>query len=71
MRMTHRVAHGDVDSFPLFAVGSPTMSIRIEYHPPPRRRAVRRERSSLPVVLAIAVAVVGTHFLFWMVGLIP
>lgn len=71
MVMMHCVAHGDVDSFPVFAVGSHKMSIRIEYHPPPRRRAVRRERSSLPVVVAIAVAVLGTHFLFWMVGLIP
>jgi hypothetical protein len=46
------------------------MAVRIEFHPPPRRRTVRRERPSALVLLAIAGVIVGTHLLFWFVGLI-
>ena len=46
------------------------MAVRIEFHPPPRRRRASQNRPSALVVLGIATAIVGTHLLFWLVGLI-
>jgi hypothetical protein len=46
------------------------MAVRIEFHPPPRRRKLSSNRPSALVVLGIATIVVGTHILFWLVGLI-
>jgi hypothetical protein len=44
------------------------MAVRIEFHPPRRRRVGRQERPSALLILAIASAVVGTHVALWMVG---
>ncbi len=47
------------------------MAVRIEFHPPPRRRKVgKKDRPSAMLVIGIATAIVGTHFLFWLVGLL-
>jgi hypothetical protein len=47
------------------------MAVRIEFHPPPRRRkAGNKDRPSAMLVIGIATAIVGTHFLFWLVGLL-
>jgi len=58
-----------VDSLGHFSV-STVMAVRIEFHPPPRRRGVRRERPSALLFIGIATVIVGTHLLLWMVGLI-
>jgi hypothetical protein len=46
------------------------MAVRIEFHPPPRRRGVRRERPSALLLIGIASVIAGTHLLLWLVGLI-
>jgi hypothetical protein len=47
------------------------MAVRIEFHPPPRRRkGTSGDRPSAMVVIGIATAIVGTHVLFWLVGLL-
>ena len=47
------------------------MAVRIEFHPPPRRgRAPNEDRPSAMVLIGIATAIVGTHILFWLVGLL-
>lgn len=47
------------------------MAVRIEFHPPPRRRrAPSGDRPSAMVLIGIASAIVGTHILFWLVGLL-
>jgi hypothetical protein len=47
------------------------MAVRIEFHPPPRRRkGTRGDGPSALLVIGIATAIVGTHVLFWLVGLL-
>jgi len=47
------------------------MAVRIEFHPPSRRRRrAKSDRPSAKVVIGIATVIVGTHLLFWLVGLL-
>lgn len=47
------------------------MAVRIEFHPPQRRRkGSKGDGPSAMVVIGIATAIVGTHVLFWLVGLL-
>jgi hypothetical protein len=46
------------------------MAVRIEFHPPPRRKRAVSNPVPGRLVFLIATAVVGAHLLFWLVGII-